>query len=142
VQRNKGICKIVKYEILPRGSVPRSRTWILTVVILFFGFGLVINAVPMARADFSLSATLRDPNPTAGENLGSAVAISFDGGSVLIGAPGASASGLSSAGKAFLFDSSGNLVQTFHDPSPVEGEHFGASVAISGRGSSILVGGS
>ncbi len=120
--------------------MPRSRTGILTVVTLFFGFGLVINAVPVARADFSLSATLRDPNPTAGENLGSAVAISLDGDSVLIGAPGATASGLSNAGKAFLFDSSGNLLQTFQDPSPVEREHFGSSVAISGRGTSILVG--
>src|SRR5256886_4432302 len=59
---------------------------------------------------------------------------------MLIGAPGATASGVSNAGEAFLFDSSWNLVRTFQDPSPVEGEHFGSSVAISGRGSSILVG--
>ena len=120
--------------------MPRSRTGILTVVILFFGFGLVIKSVPLASADFSLSATLRDPNPTAGENFGSSVAISLDGGSILIGAPGATASGVRNAGEALLFDSSGNLVRTFQDPSPVEGEHFGSSVAISGRGSSILVG--
>jgi len=94
----------------------------------------------MARAQFSLSATLADPKPATGENFGNAVAISLDGGSILIGAPKATASGLRDAGEAFLFDSSGNLVQIFQDPSPVEGEHFGASVAISGRGSSILVG--
>ena len=120
--------------------MPRSRTGILTVVTLFFGFGLVINAVPVARADFSLSATLRDPNPTAGENLGSAVAISLDGDSVLIGAPGATASGLSNAGKAFLFDSSGNLLQTFEPGNRAGPIDFGRSVSLSAYTSNVLVG--
>ena len=118
----------------------RLRIRILATVILVFGFGFATSGVPTARAGFSLSAMLADPNPATGESFGSAVAISLDGDSVLIGAPGATASGLSNAGKAFLFDSSGSLLQTFQDPSPVEGEHFGSSVAISGRGTSILVG--
>ncbi len=119
--------------------MPRLRTRILAAAILVFGFGFLTSSVPTAHAGFSLSATLTDPEPAAGENFGNAVAISLDGSSILIGAPKATASGLSNAGEAFLFDSSGNLLQTLQDPSPVEGEHFGSSVAISSQGS-ILVG--
>jgi hypothetical protein len=124
------------------------RVRILALVVLFFGLGLAINAVPMAHANavhphpFVLSAKLANPNPNpiVGEHFGVSVAISSDGGSILIGAPLATISGLENAGEAFLFDSFGNLLQTFTDPSPVAGEAFGIAVAISGDASSVLVG--
>jgi hypothetical protein len=124
------------------------RVRILAFVVLFFGLGFAINAVPMAHAPavkphpFVLSAILTNPNanPIVGEHFGYSVAISSNGGSMLIGAPSATVLGLENAGEAFLFDSFGNLLQTFNDPSPVAGEAFGTAVAISADASSILVG--
>ncbi len=120
--------------------MPRLRAQILAAVILILGLGFVVNGVGVAHADFTLVATLQHPSASGGENFGTAVAISLDGSSILIGAPGATVSGVSNAGRAFLLDSSGNLLRTFQDPSPVEGEHFGSSVAVSGQGANILVG--
>ncbi len=76
-----------------------------------------------------------DPDPTVDENFGLSLASAPDG-SVAVGAPNAvtvSASGtvIDSAGKALLFDPTGTLRQTFHDPAPTFFEQFGWSISLS-----------
>jgi hypothetical protein len=76
-----------------------------------------------------------DPDPTVDENFGLSLASAPDG-SVAVGAPNAvtvSASGtiIDSAGKALLFDPTGNLRQTYHDPDPTFFEQFGWSISLS-----------
>src|SRR2546427_4433025 len=76
-----------------------------------------------------------DPDPTVDENFGLSIA-SAPAGNVAGGAPNAvtvSASGavIDSAGKALLFDPTGNLRQTYRDPDPTFFEQFGWSISLS-----------
>ncbi len=81
-------------------------------------------------------ATILNPNLVAGGNFGSSVAIS--GSNLLVGAAGNTSGGVSGAGQAYLFNTSGGLLQTFNNPNPVAIGQFGSSVAISG--SNLLIG--
>ena len=84
----------------------------------------------------TLLQTFNDPTPNSGDRFGVAVAI--DGGNVLIGANGDDSNG-ADIGQAHLFDAAtGNLLQTFDDPTPTGGDNFGTSVAIDGG--NVLVG--
>lgn len=81
--------------------------------------------------------TFLSPTPTSGDNFGFSVAAV--GNDVLIGAPFASPGGITNAGLAYLFDSTGTLLRTFSKPNPaVANERFGFSVAA--LGSDVLIG--
>jgi hypothetical protein len=86
---------------------------------------------------FNLTQTLNSPTPKIGGVFGQSVAIS--GNNALIGAgSGFDSTGAISAGNAYLFDvTTGNLVQTFNNPTPEAGDIFGLSVAISGNNALI-----
>src|SRR5207245_1737589 len=60
------------------------------------------------------------------------------GGNVLIGSIGTTVNGRVNAGAVNLFDTSGNLLKTIHEPTPAVGDEFGYSVA--GVGSYVLIG--
>ncbi|MAE60262.1 MAG: hypothetical protein CMJ49_02780, partial [Planctomycetaceae bacterium] len=75
----------------------------------------------------NLLQTYDDPTPTAGINFGVSVAI--DGDNVLIGNGLDSTQGMF-VGQAHLFDTAGNLIQTFDDPTVTTQDYFGLSVAI------------
>jgi len=86
-----------------------------------------------------LAGTLTSPSPAAGGDFGYSVAIS--GSTIVVGAPGESPGGVTSAGRAYEFDATtGYLVRTFTSPWPVVGSDteigflasYGASVAVSG----------
>src|SRR5207247_1175502 len=83
-----------------------------------------------------LVATLTSPNPTGSGRFGSSVAMS--GSSVVVGAPGETASGSFQAGNAYVFSSAGVLIATLTSPNPTGSGSFGSSVAVSG--SSVGVG--
>jgi hypothetical protein len=74
-------------------------------------------------------AVLVNPSPAAADRFGAAVAIS--GNLVVIGAAGDD-SGASDAGMVYVFDLGGVLVHSFQAPSPLAGDSFGSSVAVSG----------
>ena len=76
-------------------------------------------------------------NPTAiKRDFGDPVAI--DGNNVLIGATGDDTKGLN-VGQAYLFDATtGNLLQTFDDPTVTTSDGFASSIAIGGN--SVLIG--
>jgi protocatechuate 3,4-dioxygenase beta subunit len=84
-----------------------------------------------------VNQTFQDPNNAPGDYFGESVALS--GSSLLVGAGGASPSGNgNNLGAAYLFGTSGKLLQTFQDPNPTSQDDFGSSVALSG--SNVLVG--
>jgi len=74
---------------------------------------------------------LVSPNPQTDGDFGYTVAAA--GGLVLIGAPGESWNGATSAGSAYLFSSSGSLLQTLTSPNGQLDGDFGDSVGIAGN---------
>src|SRR2546425_5801850 len=85
----------------------------------------------------SSAVTLASPNPQLDGNFGQSVAIS--GTTVVVGAPGETASLQLNAGNAYVFDAaSGSLVSTLTTRNAVTFGDFGASVAISGT--TVVVG--
>lgn len=84
----------------------------------------------------SLLQTFNDSTVTDRDFFGVSVAISGD--YVLIEASGDDTNG-SDVGQAYLFDAAtGNLLQTFNDPTVTTGDAFGISVAIDGN--NVLIG--
>ncbi len=83
----------------------------------------------------NLLQTINNPNPMRGDFFGDSVSIY--GNNVLVGAIGVDV-GSEGAGSVYLFNTSGNLLQTFYNPTPAPNDNFGQSVAISGN--KVLVG--
>ena len=83
----------------------------------------------------NLLETFNKPNPKRGDLFGDSVSIY--GNNVLVGAIGVDV-GSEGAGSVYLFNTSGNLLQTFYNPTPAPNDNFGHSVAISGN--KVLVG--
>lgn len=83
-------------------------------------------------------------SPSAGDFFGVSVALSIDDSTALIGAPQTTVNGINLAGEAYLFLQNGgtwpNTPGFFTDPNPKMGDNFGESVAVSGDGTSILIG--
>lgn len=77
----------------------------------------------------NLLHTYRNPSPDDFDQFGANVALVGD--KVLIGAPFED-TGATNAGAAYLFDTSGNLLQSYFNPTPVAADSFGNSVAIVG----------
>ena len=79
------------------------------------------------------AVTLNSPTPAFGDVFGSAIAVS--GTRVVVGAP-SDDTGAVNAGRAYVYDLAGGAptvpVFTLANPSPVVGDNFGISVAISG----------
>ena len=63
-----------------------------------------------------------------GDQFGFQVAAAGD--NILVSAPGRAVDGTNAAGAVYLFDSDGDLLQVFENPSPEEGDGFGMSVAV------------
>ena len=102
--------------------------------------GAIINSGAAYLFDVgtgNLLHTFLNPTPAPGDIFGDSVAISGD--KVLIGAGWADDAGAKKSGAAYLFDAgTGNLLQTFLNPTPGVGDGFGTSVAISGD--KVLIG--
>lgn len=102
-------------------------------------------------------STLTDPGATAGDEFGSAVALSSDGSTALVGVPGSSVNSTgktvytsTGAGQAYVYSSSNwnAPAHTLSDPDALNatasgaanGFNFGSAVALSVNGSTALVG--
>lgn len=80
--------------------------------------------------------TFRNPNPAPNDNFGAEI-VSF-GNNVLIGAPSENTAN-AIAGAVYLFDTTtGELLQTFTNPTSSPGDRFGISMAV--QGNSVLIG--
>ncbi len=84
----------------------------------------------------TLLRTFNNPAPASGDQFGRSVSLS--GNNVVVSANGDDA-GATDAGTAYLFDATtGALLYTLNNPTPVLGDSFGESISISG--SSIIIG--
>jgi len=87
---------------------------------------------------------LTPPVGTSPDRLGSSVAISADGSTALVGAPGRTVNGLADAGAAEVYvrNNSGgwDWSKELTEPAPAAGDRFGASVALNGDGTTGVVG--
>jgi uncharacterized repeat protein (TIGR01451 family) len=83
-----------------------------------------------------------DPTPVSGDRFGSALAMSSDGSTLIIGAPGASAGGQDAAGRVFVFTSAAGSwsLHELSEPEAAASDAFGTAVAISGNGGIAVVG--
>lgn len=102
------------------------------------GAGLDVGQVHLFdAATGDLIRTFNDPTPITGNGFGLSVAIS--GNAIVIGSPSGGIDGSGDVGQAHLFDAvSGDLLHTFDDPTPSDGDGFGVSVAI--NGGRVLIG--
>lgn len=92
---------------------------------------------------WSQSASFSDPVPAALDRFGFSVALSADGGTALIGAPGTAGGGFAGSGAAYVFKvKDGAWSQTAAIPALSNGINcnFGFSVALSADGTTALIG--
>lgn len=92
----------------------------------------------------TLLATLDDPD-TGKDCFGQSLAMSADGGTVAVGASCASVDGLAAAGKTYVYTQINQLwspipAAVLNDPRQLANDSFGASVALSSDGATLLVG--
>ena len=85
------------------------------------------GVVYLFGTDGTLLQTFQNPTPDAFDRFGTSVALGED--YVLVGAIKDDAGGYLS-GTAYLFDTDGNLLQTFPHPNPHADDRFGSSVAL------------
>ena len=90
---------------------------------LWAAFSVAAAAALTSSGSAQTSLLIENPFPDVGDFFGVHVA-SVGADKVLIGAPGDSAAAPNS-GAAYLFDLTGNLLQTYTSPDPMEDEHFG-----------------
>jgi len=85
----------------------------------------------MAPASLSPLLSFSDIDGKDNDQFGESVALSET--EALVGAPGVNNSGgaANDSGAAYLYGSSGQLLQTFHDPNGSANDYFGGSVALS-----------
>ena len=83
-------------------------------------------------------ATITNPVPAAGTGFGSAVAL-VGTDRLVVGNPNVGWNDLMGVGAAYLFNTNGELVTTFTNPTPAAYENFGSSIAVMGT-DRILIG--
>ena len=90
------------------------------------------------RGGWSQSQELVESNPSGADLFGYSVALDYLGHVALIGAPERNGT----AGAAFTFSGSGTLSQQreLSEPSAVQGDEYGDSVAVNALGSELLIG--
>jgi outer membrane protein assembly factor BamB len=79
----------------------------------------------------ALLHTFHDPTPTAGDQFG--IYVELQGNHALVGAYGDDTLG-TDVGQVHLFDATtGQLLETFNDPTPTDADRFGYSLALDGN---------
>jgi hypothetical protein len=91
-----------------------------------------------SRAGWTQSQELVPSNPGGSDAFGYSVALDYLGDTALVGAPGRNGT----AGGAFTFAGAGTLSQQreLMEPTAVQGDEYGYSVAVSALGSELLIG--
>lgn len=125
---------------------------VLTTHMQLKGHNLLIN-VDTAGARypividplFAVITSISDTFPSANETFGLSVALSDDGNTALIGAPGVTtlAPPVTNAGDVFIFTRSNgvwSLAAILFDPATTNYDGFGQSVSLSGDGTRALIG--
>jgi hypothetical protein len=113
--------------VLEEISVMREGRDCSIVVLLTLSIFIATTVAPTkAEEEYHVIATLQAPTLTERGHFGSDLALFED--TLLIAEWFAAQGDISQAGKAYIFDSDWNLVTTFQDPNPEEGQYFSRSV--------------
>lgn len=94
-----------------------------------------------SHRSWAQTAELTAPDGVAGDEFGEAVSSSADGSAIVIGAP--FAPGATDVGAAYVFTQhrgTWTVSANVKDPSGLQGDIFGTDVAISGRGTTVVIG--
>jgi len=89
-----------------------------------------VGSVYLFNTSGNLLHTFNKPNPMPGDNFG--LSISISGNYILVGADREDV-GAEDVGAVYLFNTSGNLLETINNPDPIPGSQFGHTVSISGN---------
>jgi len=100
------------------------------ILVVFIGSILILGTLGFNSVYGVPIQTYVSPTPLADDRFGAALDI--DGNNVIIGTLN-DRTGVFDSGRAFLFDTSGNLLQSYTNPSPGVDDHFGNAVAIDGN---------
>ncbi|MHA2247888.1 MAG: hypothetical protein ACXADY_23275 [Candidatus Hodarchaeales archaeon] len=110
-----------------RKGIFRLNYIVIFVLISFLG-SIFVSPVT-AQTDYQLISTFQSPEIGGGRNFGISVAI--DGDIIVIGEHKADP-GITNAGKAYIYNTNGDLIATLTAPEPQMNANFGWSVAVSG----------
>jgi hypothetical protein len=112
----------------------------ISIVVAVAIFGLVLAPSTAWAAVYGQQQKLTASVPTAGDEFGGVTALSADGNTALVGAPGVKDV---ATGAAYVFTRSGgpwSLQAELTASDAVAGDNFGIAVALSGDGNTILIG--
>lgn len=91
--------------------------------------------------NYATEIPLLSSDAAVGDSFGNGVAISADGGTVVVGAPGKTLSGHQNQGKAYVYRGANYVTETpLLASDGAAGDFFGVHVAISGDGTTVAVG--
>ena len=107
----------------------------IILCVLVSGIQLLHASLLVAAPEGILQQAFFNPTPQDSDDFGESVAT--QGNHVFVGARFDN-TGASDAGAAYMFDQSGNLLQTFLNPTPASSDQFGSAVLP--VGSNILIG--
>ncbi|MEB3175088.1 MAG: PEP-CTERM sorting domain-containing protein [Cyanobacteriota bacterium] len=108
---------------------------LILILALLAGSAILSPLSAQAFTPLTLTRIFDNPTPEDNDLFGSSVSLS--GTNALIGAA-LDNTGATSAGSAYLFDTvTGNLLQTFNNPTPEDNDFFGFSVSLSGTNALI-----
>jgi hypothetical protein len=144
--------------VMPSGRLPKKKNmllkkknmngmFVILACLVLIGTGILADGVP-AEAGTVPATTLSNPNGMNYDDFGAAVALSGDGRTLLVGAPETIthtvSGGAAQVGRAYVFvRTNGNFdkqpILVLDDPEPLQLDEFGANVAQSGDGSTLLV---
>lgn len=120
---------------------------VVASVSLLLAAGLNPAARPASVADSQPVPveTFYDPDGVVGDNFGYSVALSSDGSTALVGADGASESGIADVGKAYIYTRNQGAwpmspTAIFIDPGLQQLDAFGGILALSADGGTALIG--
>ena len=105
-----------------------TRTY-TSIILLCVIFSVTISPI-QAKEEYNVVATLQAPEPTSNGCFGIDSKL-FEGG-LVVGVYQADVDGITSAGKAYIYDSDWKLKTTLPSPTPREGEAFGRQVDVYG----------
>lgn len=114
-------------------------------LLLAAGFNPAAGPASAANSQPAPVVTFYDPDGVVGDNYGYSVALSADGSTALVGADGASESGIADVGKAYIYTRNQGTwlmspTATFIDPGLQHLDAFGGILALSADGGTALIG--
>ena len=101
----------------------------VTLVLILSLFIVAIVVQVRAEEEYHVAATIQSPEPFAGAQLG--YMVTFNDGILVVSDKNAKVEGVI-AGKAYIYDSEGNLKATLQSPEPEDSAGFSYSLDVSG----------